>query len=158
MEEENSSNELLEKSIKSKLKNMDYLYDALNDKEKKYLIKIEDCIQQIIDRESRAKTLLTKNNISIKSISEQTQIARQTFYNIPLLSEYINYNCERFQKIDISFILNTYQEDIKRLKSEILAMRKRDVQLEEMKIEINTLKQQIKVKDETLLSLRNRMK
>jgi len=143
----------LETTIRKSLKKLNYDYEKQLEKDKAYLLQVETVIQNIFDRELKAKDLLTKNNVSIKNISEKTGIARQTLYNNPILIEYINVRNQDFKPIDISVSNNNNEEEIKILKKELAAMHTRDCEIEELKIQIKELREKITVKDRTIKSL-----
>jgi len=157
LEEENKSVENIEKSIRNKLKKLGYIYDDLDKKKQNYLVKIEECILKVYKRENEAKKLITNNNVSIKNMSENANIARQTFYNVPILSEYVNYNSKEFDKIGISLKLSSSSEEIQELKADIELMQKRDIEIEKLKKDIEELKQELKTKDYTISAFRKRI-
>jgi hypothetical protein len=117
---------------------------------------MEPFIQEVFDKENEARAILSKNTISIKNLSEQAKIARQTFYNVPLLSEYVDYNAKEFEKVDISAKQNTSNIAIQRLQEEIEALHLRDVKYEELKIKYEEAIQEIKKRDATIKVLTSR--
>lgn len=158
MAKEDTGNEEILKFINDKLKRMGYSIDGLSDKEKTYLTKIETCVQDVFAKDAEAKAILSGNGISIKSISTQAKIARQTFYNVPLLSEYVTFNAKEFRKVDMSAKQSNSKSEIQRLKAEIDALYKRDVEYEEMKIQLEKAKNEIKQRDAAIKYLQGQGK
>jgi len=152
MESENKRDEI-EQIIITNLKKMGYNYDGLENKYKEYLIKIETSIQGIFKREQEAIELLSRSTVSIKGVSKDAGIARQTFYNVPILSEYIGFNTTKFEKVDMSEQKHLSDDKIKDLKEEIKLLHKRDVEFEEMKIDLEKLKKEIREKNSLLKTL-----
>lgn len=150
--------ELIVETIKKNARKIGYDYEALSDKDKQYLITVETAITETFELEQQARDMISKNTVSVKGISNKTKIARQTLYNNPMLKEYINYRAEAFSKIDASRQDTAKDEEIKKLREEITALHKRDVELMEAQREIKELKKQMKEKDELIASLRQSSK
>lgn len=155
---ENSSNERIIIAIGQKLKKMGYSIDVISPKELQYIIKIEPFIQEAFDKENEVKAILSNNSISVKNLSEQAKIARQTFYNVPLLSEYVAYNTKEFEKVNISAKQNSSNAEIQRLKEEIEALHLRDIMIEELKLQLEEAQVELKRKNETIKALSSRGK
>lgn len=147
-------NEEIINSIKNNVKKMGYEYEALQEKEKKHLIKIEKAVIETFKLEKQAKEMLSRNVVSVKGISSKAKIARQTLYNNPILKEYIDYRAESFAKIDASRKSSTKDEEIRKLRDEITTLHKRDVELEETKREMKELKRKLQEKDERIKMLK----
>lgn len=150
--------ELIIETIKKNARKIGCDYDALSAKDKQYLITVETAITETFELEQKAREMISKNTVSVKGISNKTKIARQTLYNNPMLKEYINYRAESFCKIDASRQDTAKDEEIKRLKAEVAALHKRDVEIMEAKREINDLKKQLKEKNEIINALRQSSK
>lgn len=145
-------------TIKKNARKIGYDYDALSEKDKQYLITVETAITETFDLEQQARDMIAKNTVSVKGIANRTQIARQTLYNNPMLKEYINYRAKAFTRIDASRQDAAKDEEIKKLKEEVEALHKRDVELMEAQREIKELKKQLKEKDEIIVTLRQSSK
>lgn len=154
--EERNSTDLREERIAGVLKKLGYDYNALKGKDKAYLIQIDESIQAIFKAETEAREALCRSVVSTKAISKSTGIARQTFYNNPILNEFVNFYANQFKKVDMSNIQNQSNQKIKELQEQLELMHLRDIEFEEMKIQIEELKQAIKERDETIASLRER--
>jgi hypothetical protein len=145
------TNEELVRLIISK---MDYKYDSITEKDKDYLLKIEEAITQIFERENAAKELLTNNHLSINSIALKTEIARQTIYNHTILRTYIEYRSKEFEDIDVSSNYADMVEKYQILNKRVEQMQVRDFEIEEMKIEIKNLKSKITDRDKEIERLK----
>lgn len=145
-------------TIKKNARKIGYDYDALSEKDKQYLITVETAITETFDLEQQARDMISKNTVSVKGIANRTQIARQTLYNNTMLKEYINYRAKAFTRIDASRQDAAKDEEIKKLKEEVEALHKRDVELMEAQREIKELKKQLKEKDEIIVTLRQSSK
>lgn len=154
--EERNIEDLTTERIASALKKLGYDYNALKSKDKAYLIQIDESIQQIFKAEIEARETLSRSVVSTKAIAKATGIARQTFYNNPILNEFVNYYAKQFEKVDMSNIQNQTNQKIKDLQEQLDLMHQRDIEFEEMKIQIEELKQAIKERDETIALLRER--
>lgn len=156
--EETNREELIVETIKKNARKIGYDYNALSDKDKKYLIAVETAITETFELEQQAREMISKNTVSVKGVSNKTKIARQTLYNNPMLKEYINYRAAAFGKIDASKKDTDKDKEMKKLREEITALHKRDVELMEAKREIRELKKQIREKDEAISLLRQSSK
>lgn len=152
MDRTNQGTKAIINIVSTRLKKMGYSFNDIDEKQQNYLIKLELCISEIFKIEKEVKAILSKNNISIKNVSETTKISRQTFYNIPILNEYVTYCAKEFEKIDISSLQTNMSEELQRLKEDVKEMHKRDVQIELLKNDIKKLKQSLKLKEEKIVT------
>jgi len=146
-----------EESIRKHIAILGYDFDELSEKIKKYLEQIETSILEVIYREEEARKLLTRNHLSINSISDKSNISRQTLYSNSILKEYIVLRETEFKKNDISFNTQEQKEYIKELSNQIKLMQIRDSEIEELKVEISTLKEKLKEKDKELIRAKERI-
>lgn len=151
MDTENQDSEGIIKTIKNRLSKMGYDYALLNDKQQQYILKLEKSISLIFKSETELQNTFAKNKISTKTISESTNIARQTFYNVPILNEYVNFCTDEFNKISMLAKYSSMTEELQELKEKVKEMQKRDVQLELLKNEIKELKKSLKSKEEKIV-------
>lgn len=147
----------LEESIKVKLLKLGITFDSLQDKDKAYLLAIENAILDSFQIEKQLRNNLKKNKISLIDISTRTNISRQTLYNNPLLEKYINLNEKEFERIDIIAKEYRYQEEIRKLNKIIETMIIRDCVIEEQKITINDLKKKVEQANDNVVNLNARM-
>ena len=153
MEEQARESRIIETVVKNS-KKLGYNYEMLSTKDKEYLKKVEKAITNIFELETKAKEMLSRNVVSVKGVSKKANIARQTLYNNPILKEYIDYRSQSFVRIDASKIDSKKDEEISRLKEEVTALHKRDVEFEEAKREIKELRKKLREKDERISMLR----
>ena len=149
MEDRNIPNERVDR-IKKTLNKMGYSYEALKPREKAYLEQIDESIQSIFAAEREAKLTLSRSVVSTQSVSNLTGIARQTFYNNEILNEFVQYYAKEFQKVDMSNQQNKADKKIQELQKELELMHLRDIEFEEMKIQIEELKKEIQDRDEII--------
>lgn len=141
----------VKQTVLKKIGKMGYDVKSFSEKEIEYIMRIETVISEIFDREAKARELLTNNHLSINSISQKANIARQTLYNNSILLEYIEFRSVEFKDIDISIAVTDLNEKVKTLNHQVEEMMKRDSELEEMKSEIKTLKNKLKDKEQELM-------
>lgn len=138
-------------SIVQKIEEMGYMVSELTEKEKEYLTRIEEVITSVFDRNEAAKELMTSNHLSIISLSQKTNISRPTIYNNKILIEYIEYRKREFKSVDISNVNGELSEKVTLLSKQVENMRIRDAEIEELKIELKTLRSRLKDKEQELL-------
>jgi len=143
-EQKHEENKECIETIKNTLEKKRINYDCISEKERSYLVEIEQWITNMFILEKNTYKVLAKAGISIKGASDNTSIARQTFYNVPLLQEYVQYRADDYEKISILSKIEHCNEEIKRLKAENSALHKRDVEIEELKREIKKMTEKIK--------------
>ena len=138
--------------IKEKLKHIGYDYDLLTKKQQKYLIAIEASVSSVFEREKAALEMMSGNNINIKRVAKDIGTTRDTIYNNPVLRDYVDYCANEFKKIDSSAAQADVLEENTRLRVEVAALHSRDVDYEELKLqladamnEITRLKQQLEL-------------
>lgn len=146
-----------EDRIRDYLLKINYDYDLLTEKEKAYLKKIEEAITDIFRREEDAKKLLTNNHLSVKNISEKTNISRQTIYNYKALIDFVELRANEFKKYDISNNIQELEEKNQDLMKQIELMQVRDSEIEELKIEMKILKSKLLDKEEELKRTKQRL-
>ena len=146
-----------EETIIKYLAEIEYDYYELSDKVKAYLEKIEESISEIFKREEEARRLLTSNHMSVRNVSEKADISRQTLYTHVILKEYIESRALEFKKYDISNRTQELAEMNQILLTQIQKMHRRDSEIEELKLEVNNLKDKLKDKDEELKRAKQRI-
>nr|WP_319217745.1 hypothetical protein [uncultured Trichococcus sp.] len=147
----------LEESVKGKLLKIGVTFDVLQDKDKAYLLAIENAVLDSIQIQKQLRNKLKKNKISLIDIAARTGISRQTLYNNPILKEYININEKEFDRIDIIAREYRYQDEIHKLNEIIETMIIRDCVIEEQKIIINDLKKKLKQTNDNVIHLTDRL-
>jgi hypothetical protein len=141
----------IKQTLMKKIEKVGYKFNELSEREVEYLVRIEEVISEIFSREEKAKELLTNNHLSINSISQKSNIARQTIYNNNVLLEYIEHRSAEFKNIDLSTTSSELIEKIRMLQVQVDKMTGRDCEIEELKIEVNTLRNKLKDKEQELM-------
>lgn len=131
--------------------------EDLTEKVKEYLIRIEKIIQE---RKQRREELLKEYKalkISIKGITDECNISRQTIYNNKeILQTYINNALQEQEKEDIFYSINSLREQIESLEQKIFKMRVRDLDIEKQQYLIDEQNNILKNKDSTIEALEKR--
>ena len=148
MEKDDITNSRLIKNLKK----LGYDYSLLPAKQQEYLQQVDEAINTLFETELKAQEETSRNYISIKRVSKETNIARQTFYNIPILAEYIEQCSRDFDKVDISYRLRRAQQKNIEYQEQIQEMVKRDVEFMELKRENSKIKEELEWKNKMLKS------
>ena len=118
----------------------------------KQLSIVDDAIQKKINNLSEAKETIKNSRINISNISNETQIARKTFYNNELLRLYVESNSEIDDEKNVS------ESEFTRLKE------KYDIQNQQIKdlllkdIETESLRQDNEILEREISNLQNHNK
>ncbi|WP_303871754.1 hypothetical protein [Acetobacterium wieringae] len=130
--------------IKSELSNIGYFYEELSLNQQEHIRKIGREISKRLMSQKSALNQISQNKISISSISESVGISRKTIYNNRVLAEYIKEAEIQYSK---NIPTNKSDENMKEqliISREIInKMVKRDINLENKRIEIDSLQKQI---------------
>lgn len=132
-------------------------YEDLTDKLKEYIIRIETIIQ---GRKQRREELLKQYKslkISIKGITNECNISRQTIYNNKdILQAYINSALQEQEKEDVFCNINSLREEIESLGQKVFKMQTRDLQIEKQQYIIDEQKEILNNKDKSIQALEKR--
>ena len=90
-------------NIKNKLTLLNIDINKIPKKQLEYLIKIETLLIEQTTRQEFALSELKELGFSINSVSDITGISRQTFYNNPILKQYVEYSINLFNENNIYF-------------------------------------------------------
>lgn len=136
---------------------LDCRYANLKPSIKKYLIKIEECIQL---KEKEKKDILKnykETTFNILSISKEINISRQTIYNNSDLEKYILKRQQEFEKQDLMDIIQRKDEELKRLNETIYKLQMRDLNEQLLLDKIEKYKQSNKdlIKEINILNKQN---
>lgn len=141
----------LNSSIETTLNKLEISFPLVEPKLIKHLQKIEQVLESIFARQETLLTEIKNNKPSLLKISTEANIARQTLYNNPILKAYIEFRIEEYNVNDISNKNQILQDKIKELNDVIEKMQVRDVNIELLKHEVTSLKEELKInKKETL--------
>lgn len=80
----------LDKAIDETLELMDVNVDTVDKRTRGYLRKIELALRAEMELRAKLENGLREHNLSVSSISKASKVSRQTFYNRPVLSRYVN--------------------------------------------------------------------
>ena len=127
----------------------------------KHLIKIDEVLEEMVSAQTIAIQDIKNNKISINRISKESGIARQTFYNNPIIITYIE------QYLAIKSVNNPYEtietlkEELRHKNEQIAKMVQRDATISKYKAknkeltdEIVSLQATIKAQEELICKLR----
>lgn len=133
----------IERNLRKNLETIGVTYDDLNPKLKEHFQKIEGIIINTFETQKNAKKMLKNNNLKLKNISKKSEISRQTFYNNPILKDYIELRDKEFQKTDVFSVNEDKTNEIRRLNDELNMFKNRDFQYMNMKEERDSLLKEI---------------
>lgn len=143
-------NEAVKKNINKRLSSMGVDREMVNPKDIDYLAKIEEVITEKFQQEQLATDMSKNNKISLIGISKEAKIARQTLYNKQILGEYIETAQKEFSTVSLTEKLEKAYAEISQLREQVDAYQKRDIQLEEMRREIEFLEKELDKKKKLL--------
>lgn len=133
----------IERNLRKNLETIGVTYDDLNPKLKEHFQKIEGIIINTFETQKNAKKMLKNNNLKLKNISKKSEISRQTFYNNPILKDYIELRDKEFQKTNVFSVNEDKTNEIRRLNDELNMFKNRDFQYMNMKEERDSLLKEI---------------
>ena len=130
--------------IKSKLEELGEDYDSLKPFMQKWLLKVEEAIQQKETQQNEALDKLKTADYSVKTIAESVGASRTTMYNHQqLLKRYIEHSYQASASSNPFSTISKLQEDKSLLQGQLSKMIERDVDVELLKMEnvslVNTL-------------------
>ena len=118
----------------------------------KQLIKITEVLETIIGFRRTAIQQLKSNKISINKISQDAGIARQTFYNNPILATYI----EKYAEVDAVEspydVIDAIRSELRRRDEQIAGLVQRDATVEYYKSQAQALTDEVASLQETIKS------
>lgn len=148
----------IEDLVEQRLKEMNVPATTLKPTTLKHLIKIEELISTNLDYKKELLQKFKEKKITILSVSEESKISRQTFYNNPILKEYIQF------ALDTTDLLDPYKKNeelsliISELQEVVLNMQIRDIDFELLTNQVNKLKKELKEKKNDVTKLKKQKK
>ena len=137
------------------LKKLDIDATTLKKNLVKYLVQIEEVLEQKRTRRRELLKELTESDYTVKSIAQETGISRTTFYSYDgLLQKYVELSHDEDYRDDIYEQIKSLKEKVHRLQEEKTLMAKRDCQELLLRAENKRLKEQLADRDKTINSLR----
>lgn len=121
----------------------------------KYLIQIEETLEEKRTRRAALLQEINNSNYTVKSIAQETGISRTTFYSYDrLLQKYVEMSHDEDYKDDPYEQINSLKETVRQLQEEKALMAKRDCKELLLRAENKRLKEQLADRDKTIDSLR----
>lgn len=155
--------EVNEKIIKN-LKKFGLSTDDIKPNTIEYLVKVDEVLNQITTARAEAIQTIKNEKTSINKIAKESGISRQTFYNNPIITSYVERYIEMYVKESPYETINNLKEDIKNRDEQIEKLVQRDANIayykaenQELSDEIESLKATIKSQEEMIRKLRVKM-
>ncbi len=118
----------------------------------KHLAKVDEVLASMVQAQTDAIQEIRNNKISINRVAKESGIARQTFYNNPIITAYIeayiaaNTTASPYETIEM------LREEIRRKDEQIVGLVQRDATISKFKAENRELKDEIVSLRETIKS------
>lgn len=148
----------VKKIVFNKLEQMDISVDSINNNEMNYLLRIELIILGHNEEQIKSLNKFKENIYSLRSISKKSKISYQTFYNNPILRNYVEFSINKMIDYNPYKIIDSLKIEIKELEYKYKKMEYRDLKIELLKHEMEQLKGMLKSKDREISQLRERNK
>lgn len=133
----------IDKSICDSLKNLNVNKDTLSQNILNYLRKIEEEFHLVFSRQENLNKGIKNNKPTMIRISNNTNISRQTFFNNPILKDYVTLRTTQFnEKFNFNSSTNSSKK-INELEEIIKKMSIRDANEELLKRTISELEKEI---------------
>lgn len=115
---------------------------------------IDRVIEQKLHATKEALATLKANEVSVSAVSDQSGISRKTFYNNPLLLDYVSHCKELAQRMGpVPRIPKEQLEKTKALRIQLDKMLRRDVDMEELKMELGAQRKTIQSREKQIAAL-----
>lgn len=122
----------------------------------KYLVQIEEVLEQKRTRRATLHQELADSDYTVKSIAQETGISRTTFYSYDgLLQKYVELSHDEDYRDDPYEQIKSLKETVRRIQEEKALMARRDCQELLLRAENKRLKEQLAERDKTINSLRS---
>ena len=155
--------EVNEKIIKN-LKKFGLSSDDIKPNTMEYLIKVDDVLNKITTTRAEAIQTIKSEKASINKVAKESGISRQTFYNNPIITSYVEKYIEIYVKESPYETINNLKEEIKNRDEQIEKLVQRDANIayykaenKELSDEVESLKATIKSQEEMIRKLRMKM-
>ena len=127
----------------------------------KHLAKVDEVLEAMAQAHTNAIQGIKNNKISINRVSKESGIARQTFYNNPIITAYIEKFLETHVEASPYEVIDSLREEIRRKDKQIAGLVQRDATVSKCKAEnkaltdeIASLQATIKSQEELIRQLR----
>ena len=155
--------EINEKIIKN-IKKFGLSSDDIKPNTMEYLIKVDDVLNKITTTRAEAIQTIKSEKVSINKVAKEIGISRQTFYNNPIITSYVEKYIEIYVKESPYETINNLKEEIKNRDEQIEKLVQRDANIayykaenQELSDEIESLKATIKSQEEMIRKRRVKM-
>ena len=140
-----------EQRIKQKLKKLEVDPNTLKKNIIRYLVTIDELLEQKRNRRADLIKELEGCNYTVKSVALETGISRTTFYSYDgLLQKFVELSHEEDYKEDPYIQIQALRKSIRDLQEEVTLMEKRDCQELKLKAENKRLSKLISDRDKTI--------
>ena len=109
----------------------------------KHLVKIQEMLASAVQAQNDAIREVKEHNLSINRIAKETGISRQTFYNNPILLQYIEHYLDANVLANPYDVIESQKESIRSKDAQISEFVKRDATVEKYRAQNDALLEQI---------------
>lgn len=127
----------------------------------KHLTKVDEVLSMMVEAQENAIQEIKRNKISINRVAKESGIARQTFYNNPIITAYIEKYLETYVDASPYETIDALRKELKRKDEQIAGLVQRDATVSKYKAqnkaladEIASLKETIKSQEELIQKLK----
>ena len=127
----------------------------------KHLVKVNEVLESMTQAQTNAIQEIKNNKVSINRVAKESGIARQTFYNNPIITSYIEHYIAANSDASPYETIEVLREEIRHKNEQIDGLVRRDAtiskykaQNKELTDEIVSLQATIKSQDDLIRSLR----
>lgn len=109
----------------------------------KHLAKVDEVLEAMSQAQTNAIQEIKNNKISINRVAKESGIARQTFYNNPIITAYIERYLAANMEASPYETIETLREEIRRKDEQIAGLVQRDATISKCKAENKELTDEI---------------
>ena len=109
----------------------------------KHLVKVDEVLETMSQAQTDAIQEIKNNKISINRVAKESGIARQTFYNNPIITAYIECYLATNSEVSPYETIETLREEIRRKDEQIAGLVQRDATISKCKAENKELTDEI---------------
>lgn len=131
----------------------------------KHLAKVDEVLSTMVEAQENAIQEIKSNKISINRVAKESGIARQTFYNNPIITAYIEKYLKAYVDASPYETIDSLREELKRKNEQIAGLVQRDATVSKCKAEnkaltdeVASLQATIKSQEELIQQLRSENK
>lgn len=138
---------LIKKIDKKLMKNDLPQFYELDTKVQKYVYEVEKVYEEITEIRDNTLQLYKDNKLSVKFMAKKLGVERQTLYNHNIVCEYIKLLQNEQSENDIFNKIMSLQNKIKENEKDFIKLFQRDVTIEQLRYEIDSLNETLIEKD-----------